>query len=347
MVPGRNRNGRLIGAQLRGREIAFKLEKFRMRRQHAGKFLQRLAHLHRRSGDAGKDQKHCENDRRLHVEEHETDKGDQGADKSGNDGYGETIAVLLTTIRQLLAREPGETVLKFSEETGLAVLSGSELQTAEELCRLVHECNAGAAELLAELVGPAQHYQTYSRADGDQKKRQGGQQRRQQKRDGDLSENDDHRRSEMQHTVRCGADPVNVAAHQMRDAGVLQARDHRPGRGGEPPSEAGADRFDETGLELRQRHVAAGNGDRPDDDQYGENAEQHRQARAARLYAKYVEPLRDESVRPTCAGVRCGDDRQERHEEQKTDAVERRGDHAERRCPDAVEAGKRREVFDE
>ena len=53
---GHDRHDGLIGGQLRGRKVAFKLEKFRMRGQHAGKLLQRLAHLHRRSGDASKDQ---------------------------------------------------------------------------------------------------------------------------------------------------------------------------------------------------------------------------------------------------------------------------------------------------
>ena len=58
-------------------------------------------------------------------------------------------------------------------------------------------------------------------------------------------------------------------------------------------------------------------------------------------------PLRDESVSPARASVRRGDDRQERHQEEKTDAFERRGNYRKRRRPDAVEAGKRRKVFDE
>jgi len=183
-----------------------------MRGKHGGELLQGLAHLHRRSGDAGKNQKHCENDRHLDVEQNEPDKGDQGADKSRDDGNGQAIAVLLTNIGQLLALEFGETVLKFSEEAGLAVLPGGELQTAEELRRFMHERNAHAAELGAEIVSPAQHPKTGSRADGDQKERHGGQQGRQQKRNDDLREDEDHRRSKLHHILRCGADPVNVVA---------------------------------------------------------------------------------------------------------------------------------------
>ena len=147
--------------------------------------------------------------------------------------------------------------------------------------------------------------------------------------------------------MRCGADPVDVAAHQMRDAGVLQARHHRPGRGGEPTGEAATDRFDETGLELRQRYVAACNKDGPDDDQHRKQAEQHRQLRGPRLCADSVECLRNDSVSPTGAGVRRGDDRQQRHKEEETDTFERCGNHGERRRPDAVETGESREVFDE
>ena len=51
---------------------------------------------------------------------------------------------------------------------------------------------------------------------------------------------------------------------------MLQARDYRPGRSGEPLSEAATDRFEVAGLELRQRYVAACNEDRPDDNQHGE-----------------------------------------------------------------------------
>jgi hypothetical protein len=36
--------------------------------------------LHRRPGDAGKDEKQCQDDRRLNVEQHQADKGNQRAD---------------------------------------------------------------------------------------------------------------------------------------------------------------------------------------------------------------------------------------------------------------------------
>jgi hypothetical protein len=104
------------------------------------------------------------------------------------------------------------------------------------------------------------------------------------------------------------------------------------------PSADGRDGFDETGLELRQHHVAAGNKDGPDDDQDGKQTKQYRQTRAARLYAEQVESLHNESVSPTGAGVRRGNDRQEWYQEEETDTVERRGNYRKRRRPDAVEA---------
>ncbi len=81
----------------------------------------------------------------MHVEQHQADKGDQRADQSGYDRSGEPVSILLTKKSELLAFEPVETVLKFGDEIGLAVLSGGELQPAEELRRLMHELNAHMA----------------------------------------------------------------------------------------------------------------------------------------------------------------------------------------------------------
>jgi hypothetical protein len=81
----------------------------------------------------------------VHVEQHQADKGDQRADQSGYDRSGEPVAILLTKIGKLLALEPLETVVKFGDEIGLAVLSGGELQPAEKLRGLMHQLNAQAA----------------------------------------------------------------------------------------------------------------------------------------------------------------------------------------------------------
>jgi hypothetical protein len=70
--------------------------------------------------------------------------------------------------------------------------------------------------------------------------------------------------------MRRGTDSMNVAAYQMGDAGVLQARHHRPGRGGKPPGDPGANGFDETSFELRQRYIAACGDECADDDQQSE-----------------------------------------------------------------------------
>jgi hypothetical protein len=55
------------------------------------------------------------------------------------------LRILLTKIGKLLALEPLETVVKFGDEIGLAVLSGGELQPAEKLRGLMHQLNAQAA----------------------------------------------------------------------------------------------------------------------------------------------------------------------------------------------------------
>ena len=112
-----------IRRTLRG-EIAFEAEEFRVCGNGAGELPQHLAHLHRRSGDAGKDEKHCQDDRRVNVEQHQADKGNQRANQAGYDRSGEPVAILLTKIGELLALEPVETVLKFGDEIGLAVLPG-------------------------------------------------------------------------------------------------------------------------------------------------------------------------------------------------------------------------------
>jgi hypothetical protein len=137
-------SGSQVGQILSG-EIVFEAEKFRVRGNRAGELLQQLAHLHCRCGDAGKNEKHCQDDRRLHVEQHQADKGNQRADQSGDDRSCKPVAILLTKISELLALEPVETVLKFGAEIGLAVLPGGELQSAEELRGLMHQFNAEAA----------------------------------------------------------------------------------------------------------------------------------------------------------------------------------------------------------
>ena len=112
-----------VGQILSG-EIVFEAEKFRVRGRRAGELRQHLAHLHRRGGDAGKNEKHCQDDRRLHVKEHQADKGNQRADQSGDDRSCKPVAIVLTKIGELLALEPLETVLKFGDEIGLVVLPG-------------------------------------------------------------------------------------------------------------------------------------------------------------------------------------------------------------------------------
>jgi hypothetical protein len=97
------------------------------------------------TGDAGKDEKHCQDDRRVNVEQHQADKGNQRANQAGYDRSGEPVAILLTKIGELLALEPVETALKFGDEIGLAVLPGGELQPAEELRGLMHQLNAHVA----------------------------------------------------------------------------------------------------------------------------------------------------------------------------------------------------------
>jgi hypothetical protein len=42
--------------------------------------LQHLAHLHRWYGDAGKNEKHCEDYGGLNVKQHQADKGNHRAD---------------------------------------------------------------------------------------------------------------------------------------------------------------------------------------------------------------------------------------------------------------------------
>ncbi len=125
---------------------------------------------------------------------------------------------------------------------------------------------------------PPQHDKTHPCADRNQDQRHERQQRREQERNDDLRADDDHRRGELHHVVGRRADAENVAAHQVGDARVLQARDHRPGRGGQSIGESGADGFDKPDLDPRQHDIAAGNDNGPDDHDCGEQAEQQRQA---------------------------------------------------------------------
>jgi len=133
----------------------------------------------------------------------------------------------------------------------------------------MHQCDADAADLRAEIMRSSQHDKTDGGADADQTKRHGCQKRRQQKSNDDLRADDDDDRRELHQMVGGRADPRNVAADQVRDACMLQARHHRPGRRGEPAGEAGADGFDEASLDLRQLDVAAGDDNRPHDHQDG------------------------------------------------------------------------------
>jgi len=135
---------------------------------------------------------HRQDDRRLDVEQHQTNKGDQRADHSGKDGGGEAIPIFQTNISELLAREPVKTVLKFGDKIGLAVLPGSELEPAEKLARLMHELSAHFAELRAQIMRPPEHYKAHGRANSDQNERDDRQQRREQKGNDDLSPDDDH-----------------------------------------------------------------------------------------------------------------------------------------------------------
>lgn len=61
-------------------QFAPELDKLRIGREHAHELLQCLAHLHCRPGDAGKDQKHRQDDGCQHAEDDEADKGDESAD---------------------------------------------------------------------------------------------------------------------------------------------------------------------------------------------------------------------------------------------------------------------------
>ncbi len=116
---------------------------------------------------------------------------------------------------------------------------------------------------------PPQHDKTHGRTDRNQNQRHDRQKRREQEGNNDLRADDDQRRGELHHVVRRRTDAVNVAAHQVGDARMLQTRYHRPGRGGEPPGEPGADRFNKAHFDLRQHDVAAGNDNRPDDHHSG------------------------------------------------------------------------------
>jgi hypothetical protein len=113
--------------------------------------------------------------------------------------------------------------------------------------------------------------------------------------------------------VRCGADPENLAAQQIRDAAMLQARNYWPRRSGEPFSEQ------PSSADGRALRVCAPKRSSPC---------------AVNLW---IQPA------PVSAAVTID----KRHQEEKIDAFERRGNYRKRRRPYAVEAGKRREVFDE
>ncbi len=97
---------RLVRRGARCGEIAFEPLRFGMGRNRGGKLLQRLAQLHRRARNPGKDEKHGEDDGRLQVEQRKADKSDQRAGQSGDKADGEAIAIFLadkgeTPLRQL------------------------------------------------------------------------------------------------------------------------------------------------------------------------------------------------------------------------------------------------------
>jgi hypothetical protein len=109
-----------------------------------------------------------------------------------------------------------------------------------------------------------QHDKSHSRTHRNQDQCNERQKRREQKGNDNLRPDDDERGGGLHHVVRRRADALNVAAHQLGDARMLQARHHGPWRGCEPPGEAGADHFDKAHFDLRQHDVAAGNDNRPD-----------------------------------------------------------------------------------
>ena len=114
---------------------------------------------------------------------------------------------------------------------------------------------------------PPQHDKAHTRTDRNQDQSYDGQKRCEKEGNDDLRSDNDQRRGELHYVVRRRADAVNVTAHQVGNARMLQARYYRPGSCGEPPGEAGADGFDKAHFDPRQRDVAAGNDNRPDDHQ--------------------------------------------------------------------------------
>ena len=97
----RNRGCRPCVGRIESGEIAFESSKFRVRRDGGGELLQHLTHLHRRPRDSGKDEKHAQDDRRVNVEQHQADKGNQRADQSGYDRSGKAVTILLTECSRL------------------------------------------------------------------------------------------------------------------------------------------------------------------------------------------------------------------------------------------------------
>src|SRR5262249_31443071 len=92
---------------------------------------------------------------------------------------------------------------------------------------------------------PPQHDKTHGCADRNQDQSYQRQKRCEQEGNDNLRADDDHSRSELHHVMRRRADAVNVAAHEMGDARMLQARHYRPRCGAEASGEACADRLDE------------------------------------------------------------------------------------------------------
>jgi hypothetical protein len=80
-----------------------------------------------------------------------------------------TKAVLPAKIRDALPRHRGQTVVKFGDEIGSAVLSGSDLEAAKKLPHLVGQRGVHAAERGAEIMRTAQHHEARSGPGRDQK----------------------------------------------------------------------------------------------------------------------------------------------------------------------------------
>jgi hypothetical protein len=88
---------------------------------------------------------------------------------------------------------------------------------------------------------------------------------------------------------------MNIAAHQMGDSGMLQARHHRPGRGSKPVGKARAS-FRQSPFRAATARYCGGHDDRSHNQEPSKQTEQQRQPGGARLRAGNVE---------RCARILC------------------------------------------